>query len=218
MEIIYPNDFVRFFNEDEEVDEVGEFEVLPEDTENSFERYYTGNDDTFNYNYPMNYRNSDNDSKFSVIPPVIKNIPDNIANVPAVIQDLPYAIKDMGNDLMHSAPVGYMSNMLPIPTNWQSPQSPSPMGPPPSYIPSKKDAGVQNFGQGSGNPNAKNVSSGSIRFCLYRFTYIWQTNGRSYWAYLTRVDKKSVSGWRWAGFRWVYFGVDLKRIDSFICY
>ena len=24
MEIIYPNDFVRFFNEDEEVDEVGE--------------------------------------------------------------------------------------------------------------------------------------------------------------------------------------------------
>ena len=41
MEIIYPNDFVRFFNEDEEVDEVGEFEVLPEDTENSFERYYT---------------------------------------------------------------------------------------------------------------------------------------------------------------------------------
>ena len=60
----------------------------------------------------MNYRNSDNDSKFSVIPPVIKNIPDNIANVPAVIQDLPYAIKDMGNDLMHSAPVGYISNML----------------------------------------------------------------------------------------------------------
>ena len=97
MEIIYPNDFVRFFNEDEEVDEVGEFEVLPEDTENSFERYYTGNEDTFNDDYPMNYRNSDNDSKFSVIPPVIKNIPDNIANVPAVIQDLPYAIKDMGD-------------------------------------------------------------------------------------------------------------------------
>jgi hypothetical protein len=31
------------------------------------------------------------------------------------------------------------------------------------------------------------------------------------------VGRNSVAGWRWNGFRWVYFGVDLRRIDSFVC-
>lgn len=213
MEIIYPNDFIRFFNDDEEIDEVGEFEIIPEENENSFERYYMNTEN----DYPVDYRAKEPESKFSLIPPVIKNIPDQVANIPAIIQDLPYAVKDMGHDLIHSAPVGYIANMLPAPTNWQNPQSPSPMGPPPSYIPSQKDTGVQ-YSTYSNGANTKSVSPGSIKFCLYRYTYIWQTNGRSYWAYLTRVDRQSVSGWRWAGFRWVYFGVDLKRVDSFVCY
>lgn len=224
MEIIYPEDFIRFFNDDEEIDEVGEFEIIPEENQDSIERYYESFDisNDINNEYTIDYRsensNSKKNSKYSMIPPAIKNIPDNIANVPAVMQDLPYAIKDMGQDLMHSAPVGYISNMLPMPTNWQNPQAPSPMGPPPSYIPSQKDAGVQHSTYNSGQGNLKSVSSSSIKFCMHRYTYIWQKNGRSYWAYLTRVDNRSVSGWRWAGFRWVYFGVDLRRINSFVCY
>lgn len=225
MEIIYPEDFIRFFNDDEEIDEVGEFEILPEENQDSLERYYEDFDisDDIDDEYILDYRSKKYKSKskkkfkYSVIPPAIKNIPDNIANVPAVMQDLPYALKDMGQDFMHSAPIGYISNMLPMPTNWQNPQSPSPMGPPPSYIPSQKDAGVQHSTY-SGQGNVKSVSPGSIKFCLYRYTYIWQRNGRSYWAYLTRVDRRSVSGWRWAGWRWVYFGVDLRRINSFVCY
>ncbi|MDZ5254763.1 hypothetical protein [Clostridium sp. LIBA-8841] len=295
MEIIYPNDFIRFFNDNEEIDEVGEFEILPEESQDFFERYYNGPVDIgdinnnyiedynpdyrsnynyiedyspyyglnydyydyiedyspdyrsnynyiedyspdywFNYNYIEDYspdyesnynyiedyraRESESNSKFSIIPPAVKDIPDNIANIPAVVQDLPYAIKDMGHDFVHSAPVSYVANMLPAPTNWQNPQSPSPLGPPPSHIPSKQDAGVQHATFSSGGGATKAVSPGSIRNCLFRFTYIWQNNGRSYWAYLTRVDRRSVSGWRWAGFRWVFFGVDLRRIDSFVCF
>lgn len=108
-----------------------------------------------------------------------------------------------------------------------------PVAPPPSFIPSKTDANVKKLttqgyqgqagfpgpqgfpGQG---PSPQYVSPGSIRPCLYKFTYIWQRNGRSYWAYPTHIDRYSISGWRWFGYRWVYFGVDLRRIDSFICY
>ncbi|HHD2751811.1 TPA: hypothetical protein ACOTG0_000567 [Clostridium perfringens] len=288
MEIIYPNDFIRFFNENEEIDEVGEFEIIPEESHDFFERYYNdfgdigdinnnyiedyGPDYRFDYNYnpdceynynciedyspdyrsnynyiedynpdcesSYNYiqdyspdygsnynyvedyraRESESNSKFSLIPPAIKNMPDTIANIPAIAQDLPYAIKDMGHDFVHSAPVGYVANMLPAPTNWQDPRPPSPMGPPPSHIPSKKDTGVQHATFSGGGGATKAVSPGSIRGCLFRFTYIWQNNGRNYWAYLTRVDRKSVSGWRWSGFRWVFFGVDLRRIDSFVCF
>lgn len=93
-----------------------------------------------------------------------------------------------------------------------------PQSPPPSYIPSKTDKGVQSFKGGEGQIGTKAVSSGSIRFCLYKFTYIWEKNGRSYWTFLFNVDRDSVSGFRWFGRRWVYFGLSLKRIDSFVCY
>ncbi len=94
-----------------------------------------------------------------------------------------------------------------------------PKSPPPNYIPSKSTAGVQKFNLGGGggiNPTA--VSQNSIRFCLYKYTYIWERNGRNYWAFLLNVDRRSVSGFRWTGRYWIYFGVDLRRIDSFVCY
>ena len=94
----------------------------------------------------------------------------------------------------------------------------APKSPPPNYIPSKKDTGVQNFSSSGGNPGAKAVSPNSIRFCVFKYTYIWEINGRRYWAFLFNVDMRSVSGFRWTGRGWVYFGVDLRRIDSFVCY
>lgn len=98
-----------------------------------------------------------------------------------------------------------------------------PQGGPPNYVPSKNDKGVQNLsntGNSKGNQggSVKSVSPGSISFCLYKFTYIWESNGRGYWAYLLNVDRRSVSGFRWLGRTWAYFGVDLRRIDSFVCY
>ncbi|MDU1313781.1 MAG: hypothetical protein E6940_06930 [Clostridium septicum] len=93
------------------------------------------------------------------------------------------------------------------------------LGKPPSYIPSKNDPGVQSFNSSkSKGVSTKAVSPNAISFCLYKFTYIWEVSGRSYWIYLITVDKVSISGFRWMGFNWGYFGIDLKKIDSFICY
>jgi hypothetical protein len=84
-----------------------------------------------------------------------------------------------------------------------------PPGPPPTMTPNKNE-GV----------SLKSVSPGSIKPCTYRYVYIWLENGNSYWAWLTRVDRRSASGYRWdrRSRRWVYFGVDLRTIDSFECY
>lgn len=89
----------------------------------------------------------------------------------------------------------------------QGPGGPGgPGGPPPSFTPSKS------------GPQLKAVEPGAIRFCRYRYSYIWLDNGRSFWAWLTFVGRRSVAGWRWNGRRWVYFGIDTRRIESFVCY
>ena len=86
-------------------------------------------------------------------------------------------------------------------------QSGPPSGPPPSFVP-QRGVGIA--------PLA--VDPGAIRPCLFRFVYIWLENGRQFWAWLVFVGPRSVAGWRWTGFSWVYFGTDLENISSFVCY
>jgi len=95
------------------------------------------------------------------------------------------------------------------------------IGPPPNITPKKNDPGVQSLSASSGpagGPTTLAVSPGSISFCLFKFTYIWERRGRSYWAYILNVDRRTVSGLRWFRGRWGFWGVDLRQIDSFICY
>jgi hypothetical protein len=84
-----------------------------------------------------------------------------------------------------------------------------PSGPPPSVTPQLTAQ------QGIG---ILAIDPGSIRRCRFRFVYLQLRNGREFWAWLTFVGRRSVSGWRWTGYRWVYFGVDLRQIDSFYCF
>lgn len=92
-----------------------------------------------------------------------------------------------------------------------------PPGPPPAMTPNF--AQTQGFGGGFGGGfGVKAVDPGSIRRCLYRFVFIRLNNGRQFWAWLTFVGRTSVAGYRWNGRRWVYFGIDLRRIDEFICF
>lgn len=95
----------------------------------------------------------------------------------------------------------------------------APSGPPPSFTPSKSQSGAPGgqFGA-TGGPGLYAVDPGAIRPCIFRFVYIWPRNGRGFWAFLTFVGRRSASGFRWNGRRWVYFGIDLNRIDSFYCY
>ncbi len=81
----------------------------------------------------------------------------------------------------------------------------APTAPPPSVIPQQQS--VSTFA----------VDPGAISGCLYRYTYIWMRGNNSFWFYPTFVGRRSVAGYRWTGFTWVYFGVDLRRIQSFQC-
>jgi hypothetical protein len=87
-----------------------------------------------------------------------------------------------------------------------------PMGPPPAATPSKAEA------EAKMGPSAHAVEPRTLRPCLYRFVYIWPRRERGFWAWPIFVGRRSVSGFRWNGRRWVYFGMNLRQIDSFICY
>ncbi|WP_246615572.1 hypothetical protein [Clostridium thailandense] len=91
-----------------------------------------------------------------------------------------------------------------------------PSSPPPSFAPSKSQAQVNNAKGFGATPYA--VDPGAIRPCTFRFVYIWPRRGNGFWAWLTFVGRNSASGFRWNGRRWVYFGIDLRQIDSFVCY
>ena len=61
------------------------------------------------------------------------------------------------------------------------------------------------------------IDPDAIRPCTFRCVYLWLNTGERFWAWLVFVGPRSVAGWRWIECRWVYFGVDLNKIESFIC-
>jgi hypothetical protein len=80
-----------------------------------------------------------------------------------------------------------------------------PTTPPPAYVPQEQ-------------MTAFAVDPGGIRRCMFRFTYIWLIDGRSFWFYPVFLGRNSVAGWRWSRRRgWVYYGMDLRQIRSFQC-
>lgn len=81
-----------------------------------------------------------------------------------------------------------------------------PTSPPPGYTPQQPQ--TQLFA----------VDPVAIQGCLFRFTYVWLDRGGSFWYYPTFVGRNSIAGFRWRNNRWVYFGIDLDRIDSFQCF
>lgn len=91
----------------------------------------------------------------------------------------------------------------------QGPQSQPPSNPP-QFTPSQPQA--QQFGA------TTFVDQGAIKPCVFRFVYIWPRRGNGFWAWLTFVGRRSVSGFRWTGNRWRYFGMDLRDIRSFQCF
>lgn len=90
--------------------------------------------------------------------------------------------------------------------------SPMPLGPPPAGVPQQP---ITSFA----------IDPGAIASCLFRFVYIWMKPGRGlggrmgdqFWAYPTFVGRTSISGFRWDGRRWIFFGTDLRNISSFVC-
>ena len=92
----------------------------------------------------------------------------------------------------------------------QGPQS-GPPSSPPNFTPSEPQS--QQFGA---TPLA--IDPGAISPCLYQFVYIWPRRGSGFWAWLTFVGPRSISGFRWNRNAWRFFGMDLRDISSFQCF
>ena len=54
--------------------------------------------------------------------------------------------------------------------------------------------------------------------CMHSYTYVWPRNGRPFWFYPTRVEYGEVSGYRWTGTYWTFYGFDPELIDEVACY
>ena len=87
----------------------------------------------------------------------------------------------------------------------QGEQAGPPTAPPPNFTPQQSQTQV--FA----------VDPGGIRGCLFRFTYVWLRRD-AFWYYPTFVGRRSIAGYRWNGWRWVYFGISLDQIQSFQCF
>ncbi|WP_284646304.1 transporter [Paenibacillus silviterrae] len=53
--------------------------------------------------------------------------------------------------------------------------------------------------------------------CYFQYTYIWLWNGESFWFYPTSVEYGAVSGYRWNGLFWQYYGIDERLIRAVSC-
>jgi len=100
--------------------------------------------------------------------------------------------------------------MSPFTPFTQGPQGGPPSAPPNFTPPQPK---TQQFGA---TPLA--IDPGAIRPCLHRFVYIWPRRERGFWAWLTFVGPRSISGFRFDRNRWRFFGMDLRNISSFECF
>src|SRR5690625_7932440 len=76
-----------------------------------------------------------------------------------------------------------------------------PMAPPPPFTPEKQQ--IQTFA----------IDPGAIQACLYRFTYIWLRRG-GFWFFPVFVGRRSISGYRWQRFRWVYTRSEERRVGK----
>ncbi len=100
---------------------------------------------------------------------------------------------------------GFPGGAPPFGPPGQGADAAAPTSPPPSFVPQQQ---VEAFA----------VDPGGIRRCMFRYTYVWLRGFQEFWFYPTFVGRTSVSGWRWNGFRWVYFGISLRQIQSFTCF
>lgn len=105
----------------------------------------------------------------------------------------------------------YQDGGIPVPLN---------LGYPPSKTPTYQSEGVVKFTnyltQNSQINN--NIQYHKIKFCVYRYTYLWLHNGKAFWSYPTYVNNNILSGWEWKNYKWQFFSIPIRRISNFYCY
>jgi len=93
----------------------------------------------------------------------------------------------------------------PAPTFPGGQSASAPQTPPPNFTPTQSQF------------QTKAIDPGAIHGCLYRFTYIWLRRD-AFWFFPVFIGRNSMAGFRWSRNRWVYFGIDLNKVQSFQCY
>jgi len=83
-------------------------------------------------------------------------------------------------------------------------QGAAPTNPPPSTIPKQQ-------------PGSLSIDPGALRGCLYRDTYLRLVNRTSFWFHPTYIDYFTTTGFKWDGYAWIPWRIDLDRIISFQC-
>jgi hypothetical protein len=70
-----------------------------------------------------------------------------------------------------------------------------------------------------GGPGGAYHDPHRIRYCLYRYVYIWPRFGTPFWAYPTGVQWNSVSGYRWRQRfgTWEPFSLNFGQIANYQC-
>lgn len=91
------------------------------------------------------------------------------------------------------------------------PMTPPP-SPPPNFTPELRTfqttTDIRRRGGGRG-----------IGRCFFRNTFVWLTNGTSFWFYPMFAFGNTIVGFRWRGNRgWVYDSINRNRIEFFQCY
>lgn len=126
----------------------------------------------------------------------------------------------------------YFAQFDPPPPFGRPPMGPPPMGPPNfGPPPGQPPMGPPPFGPPPGQPPASpppnfsparpswQVNPAGIRSCLFRHTYIWLDNGRSFWFYPMTVTGGLVTGFRWSNRNgWRFRTIQLNNIRSFQCF
>lgn len=56
-----------------------------------------------------------------------------------------------------------------------------------------------------------------LQNCIFRFTYMWLTNGDNFWFFLTFLGRERACGYRFFGGRWKQYSIALRDITSCHC-
>lgn len=89
----------------------------------------------------------------------------------------------------------------------QGGSSQMPSTPPPAYTPQKPVKA----------PGYYAIDPGAFFGCMFKFTYVWLTNGDQFWYFPIYTGPNSGAGYRWNGVTWNYFALDLRLIDAVTC-
>lgn len=80
---------------------------------------------------------------------------------------------------------------------------------PPPFIPSKS--------QSLNNINISGLTSdgSALKPLMFKFIYIWLRDGSNFWSWTTFIYGGHIGGFRWTGYHWENFEVDLRKIDGY---